>query len=95
MPEDSGAQPQPELPDHVKQYFTDRGLDYKKLNKLPTTRELCANDLSAAEVELLNRIGEKLDWDLNHGGGVDPGDAPPELAPEKKQAGPSYRFMIH
>jgi hypothetical protein len=95
MPEDSGAQPQPELPDYVQQYFTDRDLDYKDLDKLPETRKLCANDLSRAEVQLLERIGKKLDYDLKNGGGVDPGDAPPELAPEKKPAGASYRFMIH
>ena len=94
MPEDSGAQPQPELPDYVKQYVTDRGLDYKDLDKLPETRKLCTNDLSPAEVQLLERIGKKLDYDLNHGGGVDPGDAPPELAPEKKKLLPLSARII-
>jgi hypothetical protein len=95
MPEDSGAAPKPELPDYVIQYFKRRQLKPEKLDLLPTTRDYFASHISEAEVQLLDRIGAKIDDDLKNGGGVDPGDAPPELAPEKKQAGPSYRFMIH
>jgi hypothetical protein len=95
MPEDSGAAPKPELPDYVKRYFEDRHLNPDKLELLPRTRELFASHLSEAQVQLLDRIGVELELDLKHGGGVDPGDAPQEEAPENKPPLPSYRFMIH
>jgi hypothetical protein len=91
MSDDSGGEALQELPDHVKKYFTDRNLDYHKLDRLPETREVFLK-LSPDEVGLLDRVGVHLESDFRHGHSV-PEEEDASVAPGATLR--SYVFAIH
>jgi hypothetical protein len=68
MPEETDT-PKPDLPDYTRKYFTDRGLDLRKLDLLPETRDVLAS-LSPEEVQVLDRIGISLENDIKRTGGI-------------------------
>ena len=68
MPEETDT-PKPDLPDYTKKYFTNRGLDLRKLDLLPETRDVLAS-LSPEEVQVLDRIGISLENDIKRTGGI-------------------------
>ena len=68
MPEETDT-PKPDLPDYTRKYFTDRGLDLSRLDRLPETRAVLAS-LSPEEVQVLDRIGISLENDIKRTGGI-------------------------
>jgi hypothetical protein len=79
--------PNQELSDFKKKYFTSRGLNPKDLDLLPKTKDVF-DGLSDDMVKKLDELGTALEDDLKHGGGVPPGGEMASYA--EAEAGPGY-----
>jgi len=72
-------------------YFKHRHKDPAKLGKLPKTKHVFDN-LTQGDFDVLDKVGQALEDDLNHGDHVDAAGAAPATPEERLQ---TYIYAIH